>query len=373
MADYKYADSVVSLGNTARIAGVMKRALNNEQINIGFLGGSITMGSGASSPKKCYAWQVYRWWVEKFSNKNVYYINAGIGATTSEFGVARAESDLLRYRPDFVIAEFSVNDENNEHYMETYEGMIRKVLLSPTFPAAMIVNNLYYDNGKNAQKIHNEVGEAYGLPMISVRDYVYPHIKNGMLNANDLTSDMLHPNDKGHKLVADIIIEALERIYDIVTSGKADRCSAIPRQTLTANRYFKSERWQNYNCKPYCNGFVDDKAPQANIRDVFKNGWMAKKTGDSIKFEFECATMSIQFRKTIKKPSGIAMAVLDDNEKNAVRLDGNFDETWGDFICLKNIYCGNDNGKHTLEIKLIEADENWEMPFYLVSVITSRV
>jgi lysophospholipase L1-like esterase len=38
------------------------------------------------------------------------YINAGIGGTTSQFGVTRVENYLLCYHPDFVIVEFSVND-----------------------------------------------------------------------------------------------------------------------------------------------------------------------------------------------------------------------------------------------------------------------
>ena len=45
----------------------------------------------------------------------VCYCNAGIGGTTSEFGAARVGTDLLEERPDFVIVEFSVNDESTEH------------------------------------------------------------------------------------------------------------------------------------------------------------------------------------------------------------------------------------------------------------------
>ena len=37
-------------------------------------------------------------------------------------GRLRAESDLLSHRPDFVIIEFSVNDESTEFFRETYEA-----------------------------------------------------------------------------------------------------------------------------------------------------------------------------------------------------------------------------------------------------------
>lgn len=49
-----------------------------------------------------------------FPQAEFHYINAGIGGTTSHFGTARAESDLLSHEPDFVIIEFSVNDDSTE-------------------------------------------------------------------------------------------------------------------------------------------------------------------------------------------------------------------------------------------------------------------
>lgn len=45
-----------------------------------------------------------------------------------QFGCARVQEDLLSGQRIFVIAEFSVNDEPGEHYMETYEGLIRHIL-----------------------------------------------------------------------------------------------------------------------------------------------------------------------------------------------------------------------------------------------------
>ena len=50
-------------------------------------------------------------------------VNAGIGGTTSHFGAARAEEDLLYARPDVVFVEFSVNDDDEAHFKECYEGL----------------------------------------------------------------------------------------------------------------------------------------------------------------------------------------------------------------------------------------------------------
>jgi acyl-CoA thioesterase I len=61
----------------------MKKAVRKEDIVVGFFGGSITIGALSSIPKTCYAYLVYDWWVKKFPNCAIKYINAGIGATTS--------------------------------------------------------------------------------------------------------------------------------------------------------------------------------------------------------------------------------------------------------------------------------------------------
>ena len=144
-------DAITNRGNWNRLKGVMKRASAGEVLKIGFIGGSITQGSLASKPTTCYAYHVFEWWETTFTNAKFEYINAGIGATNSQFGVARVETDLLSQEPDFVIVEFSVNDDANEHFLETYEGLIRKIYSYQSNPAVLIVHNVYYNNGASAQ------------------------------------------------------------------------------------------------------------------------------------------------------------------------------------------------------------------------------
>lgn len=143
MAD-KYLDRiVVNRGNQKRLKNVMLRAGRGESVTIGYLGGSITMGSVATVPEKCYAFLSCQWWREHFPQTRVEYYNAGIGATTSQFGVARVDDDLLYARPDVVFIEFSVNDDNDEHFKETYEGLVRHVYTSESLPAVVLLHNSF--------------------------------------------------------------------------------------------------------------------------------------------------------------------------------------------------------------------------------------
>ncbi len=368
----QYADkAIVSLGNLNRIAKVMKKAADGKEITVGMIGGSITQGSLSSTPETCYAYLVYQWWVNTFKKSKVNYINAGIGATTSQFGVARVESDLLVYKPDFIITEFSVNDSDKEPFQETYEGLIRRILTHSTSPAVLILNNVQYDDGVNAQKIHNEIGAVYKLPMVSIKDSIYEEVLAGRIDKDKITPDNLHPNDLGHKLVSEMVINALEKIYEKVFAGDYDDIYTIPDHMVTQNRYMDSIRYNNATINPVLVNFIPDFTKQEHITDIFRNGWRARNVGDSIHFEVECGMISVQYCRTIRRTAPIAKAVIDGDEEHAVILDGNFDETWGDCLFLTDLLIAGEKKKHTLDITIISADETSNLDFYLVSVIAA--
>ncbi len=198
--------------NLSRIKNCMRRAKAGEHLTLGFLGGSITEGSLSSSPEKCYAYLVAEWWKETFPQAEFSYVNGGIGGTTSHYGVARAVTDVLMYRPDFVVVDFSVNDEPNAFYQETYEGLLRKMLGWSSAPAVLLLNNVYYDTGKSAQDYHNAVGDYYQIPHVSIKNTLYSDMLRGKYKREELTQDGLHPNDRGHFLVARQITGVLEQI-----------------------------------------------------------------------------------------------------------------------------------------------------------------
>jgi lysophospholipase L1-like esterase len=362
------ARGIINEGNLARFKKVMEKAIKQEPITIGFIGGSITQGSLSSKPTTCYAYKVFEWWEKKFSAKNFTYVNAGIGATTSQFGVARLDSDLLSLEPDVVFLEYSVNDEDTEKFQQTFEGCVRKILSSKKEPALFMFNNVQYDSGVNAQRIHNEIGKYYDLPIVSMKESIYQAIVDGEIVTSDITPDNLHPNDAGHDLVAGVITHLLDNIFDKVTTKDVALKYIIP-ETYTKNNYGNTVRYNNKNSAPVLQGFVKDEAMQPHITDIFKNGWTANKVGDSITFEFEGDKISVQYRKSIHQPAPIAMAVIDDNQSQAVMLDANFTETWGDKLELQDVFLDGKEGKHTLTITIIEASEELASDFYFAAVI----
>ena len=369
------------MDNITRLKNLMKRAANGESLVIGFLGGSITQGSLSSTPETCYAYLVYEWWKKSFPNATFSFVNGGIGGTTSHYGGARAWKDVLCYRPDIVTVDFSVNDDANEFFEETYEGTLRRLLMAPSAPAVVVLNNVFYDTGKNAQEYHNRIADHYGIPHVSIKDTIFPDVESGKIVRADITPDNLHPNDKGHRLVADEICKLLDSIKAEVEKetiagenieGKSTKteASVLLPAPLTENAYEHSRLIQIQDNEAILDGFLVDPIEKKGMLDIFKNGWTAAHTNDKISFEIECSCLAVQYRKSVQQPVPKAKAVIDGDEAHAVILDGNFTEDWGDCLYLEPLLHHAEKKVHRIEITVTDA-KDIVRPFYLVSLIVS--
>ncbi len=378
--------------DTSRLQHVMERAAAGEDITVGFLGGSITQGSLASEPGRCYAALTFDWWRPHFPASKAKYVNAGIGGTTSHFGAAREEEDLLSQRPDLVFVEFSVNDTAETHFMETYEGLIRRILTCDWQPAVVLIHNRFYDTGATAQPVHDRIGRYYELPRICVGDVLYGKLQAGEMKMEDLTPDGLHPNDRGHAMIAEMICgflaeadekrreEARQELLQDSSFSRAepvpqmDRASAVPvlPAPLTRNRYEHARRLRAADLAPdKIRGFQEDPALQQGITDIFKRGWTAIANGAQITFRFRASCIAVQYRRTIRGRAPRAEVWLDGAARQGeaqMILDGNFDETWGDCLALETVLEAETEEDHTLTLRIVDAD-GAEIPFYLVSLI----
>ncbi len=344
----------------------MLRADRGEELTIAFLGGSITQGSLATKPENSYAWQVFSWWKKSFPKARFNYVNGGIGGTTSHFGVARVVEDILMYQPDFVVVDFSVNDEANVFFQETYEGVLRRLLQWESRPAVLLLNNVFYDTGENAQEYHNAVGTWYQVPHVSMKDTLYKKMKQVQYATKELTPDGLHPNDLGHRLVAEEMNVFLEKVKRHRLEVEMENELPV---AMTTNAYEHAERLTIRECVPKLNGFHADSREKTGHLDFFKNGWIGRRSGDRIFFEVEASCIAIQYRKTIQRPALRTKLILDGNEEQTVLLDGNFEEDWGDCLYLEPILHHGERKIHTVELVVLSDTEEQATPFYLMSLI----
>ena len=210
-------------------------------------------------------------------------------------------------------------------------------------------------------------------------------MKAGKYTKEQLTPDGLHPNSFGHGLVAQQIINYLEKMLEkeverkelskdfsrdllpekefigqsVVQKKETDKKEGtLLPESLTSNTYENTKRFTIREISPKLNGFLPDTREKKGMLDHFKNGWIGKKAGDSITFTLEASNIAVQYRKTIDKPALRAKLVLDGDVENAVILDGNFEEDWGDCLWLEPILHHGKKKIHTVEITILEDEEN---------------
>lgn len=330
MSEY---NPVVNTGDHTKLIRAMDKARRGEDICVAFIGGSITEGYSSTSHDKCYAKLIYDWWTENFPESNIKYINAGIGGTGSDYGASRVENDVLKYEPDVVFVDFTVNDADTEFYFETYEGLLRRILKSGSHPAVALMFFVQYNCGVSAQDWHLKLGRHYDLPCISCVDSIYAKLKDGIIKADEFTQDMLHPNDYGHKLIAEMVTEFLDKVKSEKVNAAADDDLPAP---LSANAWESAKRLQHADTDAQLNGFEKDLKEAEYPGDHFRGGWIGKRSGDEIAFKLDCSEISIQLKRTVKRPAPVALAIVDGDEEHAVVLDANFDQDWGD--CLSVIH-----------------------------------
>lgn len=382
MIDFDKAKAIANHGDTARLFKLFSKLEEGKPVTLCFLGGSITQGSLSSKPTTCYAYKVYEWFKETFKNADITYVNAGVGGTTSAFGAARCDRDVLSHNPDFVLVEFSVNDECDDYFMESYEGIIRKFIYSDTRLAVATLFNFFYQDGKTSERIHSKVARYYGIPAASMHGAIYEDILSGKIeDISTLSPDGLHPNDTGHDLLSRVVANLLGSIYEEYKKDKETSSigSTIPNEIkapLTVNSFEGATRLDNRNFAPDLKGFSVDTAPQKDVTDCFKNGWLGARLHDKIVFEFdqenECTGIAVQYDKTMKRPAPVVSVMVDDNSSEKILIDAAFDENWGDLLDIRQIFLHEKKGPHRLEIEVIDDKDGKAVPFNLVSVIITR-
>jgi hypothetical protein len=132
---------------------------------------------------------------------------------------------------------------------------------------------------------------------VEARDTIYQRMKAGEYIREELTPDGLHPNDKGHKLVAEEIEKFLESVK---AELEVEEKEPVFPKAMTENAYENAKRLTIREISPKLCGFHADMEEKTGHLDHFKNGWIGKKAGDSIHFEVTASCSAVEKRKFIR-------------------------------------------------------------------------
>ncbi len=353
--------SEVNFGNPYRLLKLMEKARRGEKITYISLGGSVTHGCFAESPQTCYAALIASWLKKNFPQCEVVFENAGIGATGSLIGVHRLKKDVLCFNPDFVVVEYSVNEDNSETVKEAYDNLIFNILNHGSSPAVLLLS-MMIKGGGNAQFVHSKVGFHYNVPMISFRDAFWPEVEKGNLAFEELYGDdVIHPNNTGHRVAAELVTAYLEKLLKLSLNDYSDdkyEKHLVSDQYKNANIYYPDD------IKPVSYGCF--RIAEMQGLEKMKKGWRADTNGEPMIFSFKKATrIFVLFEKTNRGDGGKAEIEVDGK---CVSFDADFTDGWGIYSNCEQIFESKKPSDVTITVKP-KLEKNKE--FSIVGILVS--
>ncbi len=282
------------------------RLETEKKLRIGFFGGSITDGTGSTNfEKTSYRARVTDWFRNAFPESEIIAVNAAIGGTGTGYGMFRCQADLLSDKPDLVFVEFAANDwgDSYENVLPQAESIFRQIRRADPYTDAVAVFSVYDDIAEEIELgIEYESRSAittaahhYGVPTVDAgAAFLMKIIRAGGI-FSDFIPDTLHPNDKGHKIMADTIIGRLSAWMDKdraeLRGSEGSSCGNIaltPRETpkllcettLEYARLVEVTALENLRL----NGFTVEKNDDSKR---FNEMLEATHAGDSFSFTFK--------------------------------------------------------------------------------------
>lgn len=211
-------------------------------LNVAFIGGSITAGSGASKPDET-SWRArtVQWFQNTYPDCTINQVNAAVGDSYTKYAVYRMDTDLLRYDYDIVFVEYAINDspwysaKQDSETIIYFETLIRRIYEHNPKADIVIVYTIddkisrlpkYFDTAK-AQEV---IAAYYDIPSVNFGRALADEIANQNLKWGDRFADYVHPNDAGHQFYCAVLSEYLENALSPEKCGTAIQNRVLPDQ-----------------------------------------------------------------------------------------------------------------------------------------------
>jgi len=349
--------SVVGKGEDARLSAFFKKILRGNEVNIGYIGGSITAGAGASNPNNCYASELASFVRKLFVNSKINVINAGIGSTNTRFGCSRIQEDLLDKNPDMVFVEFAVNDNPVDTFttMAAMEGIVRQCLKHENLP--VIIFNTFNSQGDSAnQELFERIAGYYNLPTVSYRNAIWPLIQGNQMSWASLVADAIHPNDRGHFLCAYLLYEFLKGSFSQLDTT-VNASDSIPECRIT-------DLYEHAGIHHAPDSLLREQTDdwQKITGEFGRMSYQSQRNADSLVLETNVQELVIAFNYSLNGSSKIQIA-----------MDGRSTDTisnyWGNgtssgYMGLYRIYLDQNADAH--QVKIMHLDNNLFTMNYLL-------
>jgi len=181
---------------------------NSNNKTILFLGDSLTEGLGVSK-QSAYPNLVQNL-IQRKLNKNIKAINAGVSGSTTNDGLSRLKWYLKR-KPDIIFVALGANDGlrglDLKQSQKNLEEIINYALKSEAkvLLAGMLIPPNYGPKySQDFKKMYENIQSKYNLKFM-------PFLLKDVAGVQKLNqADGIHPNEKGHEIIANEVYEFLK-------------------------------------------------------------------------------------------------------------------------------------------------------------------
>lgn len=318
-----------------------------KELNVAFIGGSITWGYGGS---KWGGWCTLttEWIQQQYPDATINYTNAGLGGTSSMWGLFRLDDEVMSNNPDLVFIEFALNDssfglEKNQS-AAFVDAMIRKINTElPQTDIVLVFTTSQNFLGKDFENLeaHREVAAYYGIPCINVGNTLVQKMEQAGEKWSDYFGDTAHPNNKGYNTYFEIVRDAIKNMLDQAKDIGAKINHTLNEVPYTTNTPKNVIRLSPENITHDENWRFDDSVSHGMRYDT---ALIARKEGAKITVEFEGCM--IGYVGYVKKNSNIKVSIDGKYEKAVTH---NNKENGVEVLLYDNLA----EGKHTLTIEYI--------------------
>ena len=212
----KIADASGYLNNIK--AELIKEWPKNRTVNIVFHGHSVPAGyfrTPVVNTLEAYPYLVLKELKTKYPLAVINIINTSIGGENSVEGAKRFETEVLNHKPDILFIDYALNDRSIglEKAKEAWESMISKaiknnikvILLTPSPDQRVNILEPGNELEKHTVQIR-KMAETFGVGLIDTYE-LYHKIAVSGGNIADYMSQVNHPNEKGHAMIAKEIVK----------------------------------------------------------------------------------------------------------------------------------------------------------------------
>ena len=351
--------SLTQMGNTYRLKKAIEKAQKGEDVNIVYLGGSITEGDILDLEDR-YAKRTYNYFRDTFAKgkgENVHYFNSGYRGTGSKLGALRCEDDVLSYEPDIVFIEYAVNDGGGSSDKDGFESIIRDCLEYKTQPAVILLFARMQDGG-TSQDWKKEIGKHYDLPMISYADGITYLFDNGAMKWEEFSGDYTHPTAYGGEVIAGFI----NYFYDEVNRLPAPEADVTMPERLFDGFYENAHLLtkNSYELTDETKG----SWKKGSTGDHFPNGWTKQfdEANEPIVFEFTGRHAYVVYPSAGSDSFGVLVCKVYFNGELVVTKE--FDEhVQGGWMCstIGELHKSHEVGDYRIEITAKESNPKCDL------------